>query len=90
MTCLPSTHVLGYDCSALRAGTSTTVGRWVPHTFAGFECVGDQESSDPRLVDAKRCGRGRGDRVGHPAMHFRSSAIVIFDEYPVPVRLLPE
>ncbi len=24
--------------------------RWVPHTFAGFECVGDRESSDPRLA----------------------------------------
>jgi len=29
----------------------------VPHTFAIFECVGDQESSDPRLADAERGGK---------------------------------
>ena len=49
--------MLGYDCSALRADTSTTVGRWVPRTFAIFECVGDQESSDPRLADAEHGGQ---------------------------------
>jgi len=29
----------------------------VPHTFAIFECVGDQRSSDPRLADAERDGK---------------------------------
>lgn len=41
---------------ATRRIDSAADERWVPHTFAVFECVGDRESSDPRLADAERCG----------------------------------
>jgi hypothetical protein len=47
----------GFSPSRRICGSVEREGSWVPHTFAIFECVGDQESSDPRLADAERDGK---------------------------------